>query len=159
VRIALSGFGAGYGGPAALRSLPVDEVKLDRRFADGVVDSSRLQKITSGLLRIAADLGVRTVAEGVDHAEQVLALRDMGCVQGLGMAFSGPLDEHRLHGALTTGRFPVPREGESAGRDAGPPRIAAREAPARETAREQVTSRGVPSPTRRSNAETPVPPA
>jgi diguanylate cyclase (GGDEF)-like protein/PAS domain S-box-containing protein len=159
VRIALGGFGAGYGGPAVLRSLPVDEVRLDRRFADGVVESSRLQKFTTGLLRIASDLGVRTVAEGVDHPEQVLALRDMGCAQGLGLAFSGPVDEHRLRGALTRGRFPVPREGESAGRDTLHPQSPSRDGVARETPREQITSRAVPSPTRRSNAETSVPPA
>ncbi|WP_225846416.1 bifunctional diguanylate cyclase/phosphodiesterase [Streptomyces sp. HPF1205] len=159
VRIALGGFGAAYGGPAALCRLPVDEIRLDRLLCEGVAESPRLQKITGGLLRIAADLGVRTVAEGVDRPEQVLALRALGCAQGVGMAFSGPLDEHRLRGALSRGRFPVPREAESAARDSPPPGGPARDLVRRETPREQVASRAVPSATRRSNAETPVPPA
>jgi diguanylate cyclase (GGDEF)-like protein/PAS domain S-box-containing protein len=137
VRIALGGFDSGFGTLGALRTLPVDVVKLDRVFTEGLAESARLYKITGGLLRIAADLGIRTVAEGVDRPEQVRALREMGCLHGLGMAFSGPLDEHRLRGSLTRGEYPVPRE----------------------TPREQVAPRSLPPAARRSNAETPVPPA
>lgn len=108
VRIALDGFGGGYAALTALRRLPVDVLKLDRSLVDGVVESARLHKITSGLLRIAGDLGIQTVADGVDLPEQVVALRAMGCTHGQGMAFSGPLDEYRLRRALATGRYPVP---------------------------------------------------
>jgi PAS domain S-box-containing protein len=124
VRIALGGFGRGHGAFAALRALPVDLVRLDRCFTEGVVESARQHKITHGLLRIAADLGIRTVADGLDRPDQVDALREMGCTQGVGMAFSGPLDEHRLRGSLARGGYPVPRE----------------------TPREQVTSGGPPVP-------------
>ncbi|WP_062641838.1 putative bifunctional diguanylate cyclase/phosphodiesterase [Streptomyces maremycinicus] len=108
VRIALDGFGSGYAALTALRRLPVDVLRLDRSLVEGVVESARLHKITSGLLRIAADLGLQSVAEGVDLPEQVVALRAMGCTHGQGMAFSGPLDEYRLRRALATGRYPVP---------------------------------------------------
>ncbi|MFI7503141.1 putative bifunctional diguanylate cyclase/phosphodiesterase [Streptomyces sp. NPDC049687] len=108
VRIALDGFGSGYGALTALRRLPVDVLKLDRSLVEGVVESARLHKITSGLLRIACDLGLQSVAEGVDLPEQVVALRAMGCTHGQGMAFSGPLDEYRLRRGLATGRYPVP---------------------------------------------------
>ncbi|MDG9718783.1 bifunctional diguanylate cyclase/phosphodiesterase [Streptomyces sp. DH24] len=108
VRITLDGFGTGYGTITALRRLPVDFLKLDRGLVEGVVESARLHKITSGLLRIATDLGLQSVADGVDLPEQVLALRAMGCTHGQGMAFSGPLDEYRLRRALTAGHYPVP---------------------------------------------------
>ncbi|WP_425274445.1 putative bifunctional diguanylate cyclase/phosphodiesterase [Streptomyces zinciresistens] len=108
VRIALDGFGSGYAAIAALRRLPVDVVKLDRGLVEGVVESARLHKITGGLLRIAADLGLKSVADGVDLPEQAVALREMGCTHGQGMAFSAPLDEYRLRRALTSGRCPVP---------------------------------------------------
>ncbi|MFJ8112210.1 putative bifunctional diguanylate cyclase/phosphodiesterase [Streptomyces sp. NPDC096132] len=108
VRIALDGFGGGYGTLTALRRLPVDVLKLDRSLVEGVVESARLHKITSGLLRIACDLGLQSVADGVDLPEQVVALRAMGCTHGQGMAFSGPLDEYRLRRALATGRYSVP---------------------------------------------------
>ncbi|MFC5804819.1 putative bifunctional diguanylate cyclase/phosphodiesterase, partial [Streptomyces formicae] len=108
VRIALDGFGSGYAAINALRRLPVDVLKLDRGLVEGVVESARLHKITSGLLRIACDLGMQSVADGVDVPEQVLALRAMGCSHGQGMAFSGPLDEYRLRCALAHGEYPVP---------------------------------------------------
>ncbi|MET9443163.1 EAL domain-containing protein [Streptomyces sp. NPDC006610] len=108
VRIALDGFGGGCPAVTALRRLPLDVLKLDRSLVEGVVESARLHKITSGLLRIAGDLGLQSVAEGVDLPEQVVALRAMGCTQGVGMAFSGPLDEYRLRRALSSGRYPVP---------------------------------------------------
>ncbi|MER5982225.1 EAL domain-containing protein [Streptomyces sp. NPDC001787] len=108
VRIALDGFGSGYAAINALRRLPIDVLKLDRGLVEGVVESARLHKITSGLLRIACDLGMQSVADGVDVPEQVLALRAMGCTHGQGMAFSGPLDEYRLRRVLVRGQFPVP---------------------------------------------------
>ncbi|MCP3816799.1 EAL domain-containing protein [Streptomyces sp. A3M-1-3] len=108
VRIALDGFGSGYAAISALRRLPVDVLKLDRGLVEGVVESARLHKITSGLLRIANDLGMQSVADGVDVPEQVLVLRGMGCTHGQGMAFSGPLDEYRLRRALVRAEFPVP---------------------------------------------------
>jgi len=86
----------------------LDVLKLDRSLVEGVVESARLHKITSGLLRIAGDLGLQSVADGVDLPEQVVALRAMGCTHGQGMAFSGPLDEYRLRRAMTSGRYPVP---------------------------------------------------
>ncbi|MFD0317441.1 putative bifunctional diguanylate cyclase/phosphodiesterase [Streptomyces flavalbus] len=108
VRIALDGFGGGCAVLAALRRLPVDVLKIDRSLVDGVVESARLAKITGGLLRIAADLGLPSVADGVDLPEQVAALRALGCTHGQGMAFSGPLDEYRLRRALTSGHCPLP---------------------------------------------------
>ncbi|MFI9762233.1 putative bifunctional diguanylate cyclase/phosphodiesterase [Streptomyces sp. NPDC051963] len=108
VRISLDGFGSGHAAITALRRLPVDVLKLDRSLVEGVVESARLHKITSGLLRIAGDLGLESVADGVDLPEQVVALRAMGCTHGQGMAFSGPLDEYRLRRALGSGHYPVP---------------------------------------------------
>ncbi|GGX21226.1 membrane associated phosphodiesterase [Streptomyces malachitofuscus] len=108
VRIALDGFGGRLAAITALRRLPVDVLKLDRSLVDGVVESARLYKITCGLLRIASDLGMQSVAVGVDLPEQAVALRAMGCTHGQGMAFSGPLDEYRLRRALAAGHFPVP---------------------------------------------------
>ncbi|WP_435616353.1 putative bifunctional diguanylate cyclase/phosphodiesterase [Streptomyces sp. 1222.5] len=152
VRIALDGFGSGYAAITALRRLPVDILKLDRGLVEGVVESARLHKITGGLLRIAGDLGLQSVAEGVDLPEQVVALRAMGCTHGQGMAFAGPLDEYRLRRALGSGHYPVPHapaEPAFAGSGAREPK--------------GVYTGGVPAvlgggSALRSHAETPVPP-
>ncbi|MFF7392577.1 putative bifunctional diguanylate cyclase/phosphodiesterase [Streptomyces scabiei] len=108
VRIALDGLGSGHAPITALRRLPVDVLKLDRCLVEGIVESTRLHKITRGLLRIADDLGLQSVADGVDLPEQVVVLRAMGCTHGQGAAFSGPLDEYRLRRALSLGHYPVP---------------------------------------------------
>ncbi|MGW0611725.1 putative bifunctional diguanylate cyclase/phosphodiesterase [Streptomyces sp. NPDC002788] len=123
VRIALDGFGSGYAAITALRRLPVDILKLDRDLVDGVVESARLHKITGGLLRIAGDLGLKSVAEGVDLPEQIVALRAMGCTHGQGMAFSGPLDEHRLRRTLAGGHYPVPHGPAEPAFAGGAPRV------------------------------------
>ncbi|MFI0981801.1 putative bifunctional diguanylate cyclase/phosphodiesterase [Streptomyces sp. NPDC021093] len=155
VRIALDGFGSGYAAINALRRLPIDVLKLDRGLVEGVVESARLHKITSGLLRIATDLGLESVADGVDVPEQVQALRAMGCTHGQGMAFSGPLDEYRLRRALVRGDFPVPGGAGSAlpvltgGPAAGPLPVGHPGAPCAD---------GFGHPPLRSNAETSVPP-
>ncbi|WP_236576464.1 putative bifunctional diguanylate cyclase/phosphodiesterase [Streptomyces sp. HF10] len=130
VRIALDGFGGGSAAITALRRLPVDILKLDRGLVEGVVESARLHKITSGLLRIAGDLGIQSVAEGVDLPEQAVALRAMGCTHGIGAAFSGPLDEYRLRRALGAGSCPVPHPGSGAHAVAGSHASGAPHAPA-----------------------------
>ena len=114
VRIALEGVGGGYAGLIALHRLPVDILKLDRALTDELTESPRLYKITAGLLRIAADLGMHSIAAGVDRPEQVTALRELGCTHGQGMAFCGPVDETRLRNTLARGEFPVPQRQERA---------------------------------------------
>ncbi|MEW2611044.1 EAL domain-containing protein [Streptomyces sp. NPDC047880] len=148
VRIALDGFGSGYAAITALRRLPVDVLKLDRGLVEGVVESARLYKITSGLLRIAGDLGLKSVAEGVDLPEQVVALRAMGCTHGQGMAFSGPLDEYRLRRALAAGHYPVPDGPAEPAFAGGAPRVYG-------SGMSAVIGGGT---TLRSHNETPVPP-
>ncbi|TJZ46144.1 EAL domain-containing protein [Streptomyces piniterrae] len=159
VRIALDGFGSGYAAMSALRRLPIDVLRLDRGLVDGVVESARLHKITAGLLRIAADLGMQSVADGVDLPEQVLALRSMGCTHGQGMAFSGPLDEHRLRRALTVGSYPVPDlagEGRSPGQAARAVVLSGSGLPVRHGG--VAGPDAIAHPPLRSNSETPIPP-
>jgi diguanylate cyclase (GGDEF)-like protein/PAS domain S-box-containing protein len=108
VRMALLGLGYGHTAINALRTLPVDVLRLDRGLVEGMVESARLYTITSGLLQIACDLGMQSVADGVDVYEQAIALRAMGCTHGQGMAFSGPLDEYRLRRSLNRSLFPLP---------------------------------------------------
>ncbi|KRV49374.1 phosphodiesterase [Wenjunlia vitaminophila] len=108
VRIALDCFGAGSGSMTALRRLPVDIVKIDRSFVEGVLECDRLYKLTAGMLRLATELGLTTIADGVDTPEQAQALRAMGCTYAQGLVFSGPLEHKQLEHALAAGAYPVP---------------------------------------------------
>ncbi|UGY93767.1 putative bifunctional diguanylate cyclase/phosphodiesterase [Streptomyces gobiensis] len=159
VAVALDGFGSGCGTIAALRRLPVDVLRLERGLVDGIVESPRLNKITAGLLRIANDLGMSSVADGVDLPEQVSALRAMGCTHGQGMAFSGPLDEHRLRRALSRGCYPVPEHAVANGNtngNGGRSIVVAGSLPVRRGG--AAGPDPVTHPPLRSNSETSVPP-
>ncbi|SOD65471.1 PAS domain S-box-containing protein/diguanylate cyclase (GGDEF) domain-containing protein [Streptomyces zhaozhouensis] len=108
VGVALGGFGGPGTAATALHRLPVDTVRLDGALVAGVVESPVLGKIVAGLLRIADDLGIDSLADGVDRPEQAAALRALGCRRAQGLAFSAPLDAVALHRLLERGRVPLP---------------------------------------------------
>ncbi|WP_062206439.1 EAL domain-containing protein [Streptomyces sp. NBRC 109706] len=108
VGIALGGFGGAGTAAAALHRLPVDLVRLDAELVEGVLDSPTLGKIVAGLLRMADDLGIDSLADGVDRPEQAAALRALGCRRAQGLAFSEPLDAARLGRLLEEGWLPLP---------------------------------------------------
>ncbi|MDT0269410.1 EAL domain-containing protein [Streptomyces sp. DSM 44915] len=110
VGVALGGFGGPGTAIAALHRLPVDLVRLDGELVAGVGDSPVLSKIVAGLLRIADDLGVDTLADGVDVPEQAAALRALGCRWAQGLAFSPPLEAPALRRLLEQGRLALPAQ-------------------------------------------------
>ena len=78
VRVSLDDFGTGSGPLATLRELPVDELKIDRSFVAGI-GRHRETTLATGLVRLAHDLELTVVAEGVESEDQAEALRAMGC--------------------------------------------------------------------------------
>ncbi|KAB8165923.1 diguanylate cyclase [Streptomyces sp. 3MP-14] len=108
VGVALGGFGGPGTAAAALHRLPVDLVRLDGALVAGVVESPVLGKIVAGLLRMAEDLGIDSLADGVDRPEQAAALRALGCRRAQGLAFSAPLEAPALRRLLEQGRLPLP---------------------------------------------------
>jgi diguanylate cyclase (GGDEF)-like protein/PAS domain S-box-containing protein len=112
VGLALDGFG-GLGAPlSGLRRLPVDMIKVERTLVEGLVEglveSAFLRTLTTSVLRLGQELGLTTVAEGVDHAAQAVLLRELGCCRGQGQFFSGPLPEEQLDAVLCGHSFEVP---------------------------------------------------
>jgi diguanylate cyclase (GGDEF)-like protein/PAS domain S-box-containing protein len=91
VRLAIDDFGVGYSSLAQLKALlPVDTIKIDKSFVDGVTADGEDQAIVDAVLRLAEGLGLAAVAEGVENAEQVEALLGMGCVLSQGFHFARP---------------------------------------------------------------------
>nr|WP_227870154.1 bifunctional diguanylate cyclase/phosphodiesterase [Streptomyces otsuchiensis] len=111
VGIALTGLGDGRVPLLALHRLPVTEVRLARELVGGLPASPELRAIVAALLGLSEELGVTAVADGVDHPEQVAALRALGCPRGRGAALGGPLSDEALEAALRRGRLPLPGEG------------------------------------------------
>lgn len=89
-------FGSGYSSLGMLNRMDVDTVKIDRSFLGaGPLPSERGARIIEGVVDLAKDLGLCTIAEGVEHKEQVDFLRQCGCdaIQGFYFARPMPSDE------------------------------------------------------------------
>lgn len=105
VRIAIDDFGARQSSLMALRHLPIDALKIDRSFVDGLGQAFQEKDIVGAIIRLAHALGMKAVAEGVEREHQVEVLRAAGCdeIQGwlIGRAVSpdqmtGLLESHRI---------------------------------------------------------------
>ena len=91
VKLAIDDFGTGYSSLSYLRRFPVDVLKIDRSFVEGVTDGPEQAAIIEAIVKLAHDLRLRTVAEGIESADQLRALTDIGCTHGQGYFFARPL--------------------------------------------------------------------
>ena len=92
VRLALDDFGVGYASLGQLKALPpVDVLKIDRSFVDGVLGDHEDKAIVAAVISLAASLGLRTVAEGVESDDQAALLREMRCGHAQGFHFARPV--------------------------------------------------------------------
>lgn len=105
IRIAIDDFGSGYSALSYLRDLPIDEVKLDRTFIAPILVDQRAAAVVRAVISLADELGLTTVAEGIENAETVAWLRDHGCRIGQGFYLSPPVDAATLV-ALVAGTSP-----------------------------------------------------
>jgi diguanylate cyclase (GGDEF)-like protein/PAS domain S-box-containing protein len=90
LRIALDDFGTGYSSLSYLGRMPVDILKLAKPFVDAVGSGSREERLLASLVSIGTDLGLTTVAEGVERRDQAEKLELLGCQLGQGFVFSPP---------------------------------------------------------------------
>jgi diguanylate cyclase len=91
VEISLDDFGTGYSSLSYLRKLPLHKIKIDRSFVTDLLKQSDCEAITRGVIKMAADLGISCVGEGVEHIEQLEWLRRNGCYEAQGYLISRPL--------------------------------------------------------------------
>ena len=89
--LSLDDFGTGYSSLSYLKHFPFDTVKLDRSFVAGVATDPGDRAIITAILGLAGALELRTVAEGVETAEQADILTDLGCQHGQGWHFGRPM--------------------------------------------------------------------
>jgi len=93
-RLALDDFGTGFSSLERLNRMPFTELKLDRSFVIMAPTDAKARSILHSSLVLARDLGLFTVAEGVETAEQLALLRDLGCdaIQGFWLSPAMPPD-------------------------------------------------------------------
>ena len=92
VGLSLDDFGTGYSSLLRLKRLPFSEVKVDSSFIGRMLESPDDEVVVKSILDLAAALGIRSVAEGVESAEVAAALLAMGCVAAQGWHFARPMN-------------------------------------------------------------------
>ena len=100
VQIGLDDFGTGYASLTHLRRLPLSFVKIDQSFVQGIGTEQTDERIVSAVVDLAANLGLRSIAEGVETQEQLDRLRELGCDQAQGYLFARPLPPNDVPIAL-----------------------------------------------------------
>ncbi len=122
VSLAIDDFGTGYSSLSYLSSLPIDSLKIDRSFVNGMREGSKDAEIVRAIVSLGTSLGKSVVAEGIETTSQFAQLRELGCENGQGYHLSRPmpaadvdllletiLSEHRL-GAdrfVSSGMMPI----------------------------------------------------
>ncbi len=91
VGIAIDDFGTGYSSLAYLRQFPVDILKIDRSFVTAISDSVESNALIRTLVQLGKQLGLKTLAEGIEQHEQFSQLQEQECDSGQGFMFARPL--------------------------------------------------------------------
>jgi EAL domain-containing protein (putative c-di-GMP-specific phosphodiesterase class I) len=89
--VAIDDFGTGYSSLRLLAKLPVDTLKIDRSFVQGIADTPNVATLVSTVVALARAFNMKTVAEGVETPEQLHKLRAVKCDQAQGYFFSRPV--------------------------------------------------------------------
>ena len=100
VQIGLDDFGTGYASLTHLRRLPLTFVKIDRSFVAGLGSDDEDERIVAAVVDLAANLGLRSIAEGVETPDQLDRLRALGCDQAQGYLFARPLPPSEVATAI-----------------------------------------------------------
>lgn len=106
IRLAIDDFGTGYSSLSYLRSLPVDELKIDKSFVIAMTEEGGDEVIVRSTIDLAHTLGLSVVAEGVEAAEHLAVLRRLGCDVAQGYHIARPLGADALRQWLETADYP-----------------------------------------------------
>ncbi len=101
IRLAMDDFGTGYSSLSLLRQLPLDELKIDKSFVDGIVEDEKVANMVRSIVAIARSHNMSLIAEGVEEQAQAQALIKMGCLRFQGYCFSRPVAMADIRQMLT----------------------------------------------------------
>ena len=90
VRLAIDDFGTGYSSLSYLRQLPMDRIKIDGSFVRDVHKNADAAAMVSMIAKLALELRMGVIAEGVETKEQARLVRDVGCTFGQGYFYGRP---------------------------------------------------------------------
>jgi EAL domain-containing protein (putative c-di-GMP-specific phosphodiesterase class I) len=104
VRLAIDDFGTGYSSLSYLKSLPVNELKIDKSFVMSMEASADDRVIVRSTIDLARNLGLAVVAEGIETHAALVRLRTLGCGEGQGFLVSRPIPADAFIDWLATRR-------------------------------------------------------
>jgi diguanylate cyclase (GGDEF)-like protein/PAS domain S-box-containing protein len=96
VRLAIDDFGTGYSSLAYLKRFPVDTLKIDRMFVEGLGKDPQDTAIVQSVMKLAQTLNLTVTAEGIETADQMEQLRSIACAEGQGYLFARPVPRDAL---------------------------------------------------------------
>ena len=108
VKLAIDDFGTGYSSLSYLRELPIDVLKIDKSFVDGIGTSQQRLALVEGIIRIAGTLDLNVIAEGIETEIQRDLLVSMGCQFGQGYLLAMPVEANQAEALVRIGRSLVP---------------------------------------------------
>src|SRR4029077_2391437 len=100
VQLAIDDFGTGYSSLNYVRRFPVDILKVDKSFIDGVTEGGESSALTAAVIELASILNLKPVAEGIERPDQLARLLELQCDLGQGFLFAKPLPELELEPML-----------------------------------------------------------
>lgn len=92
-KLSIDDFGSEYSSPIILREESIDTLKIDKTFLEGTQGSARSQIIVHKIVKMAQNLNLDVICEGVEHPEQTIFLKEIGCHLVQGFLYSKPLNE------------------------------------------------------------------
>ncbi|HEY5304691.1 MAG TPA: EAL domain-containing protein [Acidimicrobiales bacterium] len=107
VEVALDDFGTGFASMTELKNLPVNVLKLDLSFVQGITHDIYDRAIVESIIRLGSALSLKVVAEGIETTEIADKLVDLGCQRGQGYLISRPLPPKDLEPILRAGSVPL----------------------------------------------------
>jgi EAL domain-containing protein (putative c-di-GMP-specific phosphodiesterase class I) len=107
VRVSIDDLGTGYSSLSALRLFPIDTLKIDRSFVQGVPHNTDDSAIAAAVIALGNTLGVNVVAEGVERPEQLAFFREQGCAEWQGYLLARPVTAAECEGLLFCETAPV----------------------------------------------------
>ncbi len=112
ILISLDDFGTGFSSLSMLRKLPISELKIDKSFVDEILDNKYDEAMLDSIIALGKNVGISTLAEGVEKQEQLELLQSLGCDLIQGYYYSKPLDKSDLTKFLSTSSEPksIPTE-------------------------------------------------
>ena len=105
ILLAVDDFGTGYSSLSYLRQFPIDILKIDKSFIDGLGNGKDEAQIANAIVSLGAALSLTTIAEGIEDATQLRRLQALGCERGQGYYFAHPLSAQAVAERLEAGAF------------------------------------------------------